>query len=295
MRDNASQGQPTREPISWVHQARARVLQTLLSRYVRGGMRETRILDVSCGSGWTTNVLAHHGRVTRIEPARPDFHRPHERDALRDVPRGGLQDLPGLVPEEHFHLATLLRVLSRKDVPDPLEALELVHSRLQAGGWLIWEDPVYAALARPRDVEIARRFRPRGMRALLRQSGFEPVFGSHLQAWAYPLTLAQSLADRARSWWAPKPASLPPTTHFRDGSEHVDQGSGLQAWQSFLAWLTYAEWYAGLRGFKIPLGVSYLVLARKPMRNTIPFVRRIPRPQWAPLLRGWGQRMRAAG
>ncbi|MHB1034271.1 MAG: class I SAM-dependent methyltransferase [Pirellulales bacterium] len=258
MKPNAYKSMARHEKDNWYYRARARAIEKLIERFVRSRAGDLDILDVGCGTGGTTRLLAKYGRVIGVEPSSLAI------DLLRaqypDLPvvQGTIEDLPDLVPAERFDLATVLGVLCHKGVPDPAAGLAAICGRLREGGRILWGDCVYPCLARQHDefVDCRRRFYPGQMLRLLRAGGFEVEFASHLLGWAFPVALGMAALHRLKRRWGAA----------GDGGERLESTDDrpLNKYiNAALYWLTYGEWRAGFAGLKAPVGVSYLVIARK--------------------------------
>jgi SAM-dependent methyltransferase len=258
MQANAYRSMAREENRNWYYRARWRAIDTLIQRYVRTNQAELRILDVGCGTGGTSHLLGRHGPVTGIEPSGLAIELLRSAYSELSVVQGGVADLPSLVPLRSFDLATVLGVLYHRSVADPQQALRNVAAVLRDDGWLIWAECVYPCLARQHDefVNCQHRFYPREMHRLLQSSGFEVVYSSHLAGWAFPIAWAMALAFRAGG-------------RFGRGSVNVGELESTDdrplppLLNALLEEITYREWRASLLGWKMPLGVSRLVLARK--------------------------------
>ncbi len=256
------------EEHGWYYEARRRAVASLIERFVlteRSQHEPLQILDVGCGTGGTSAALRPFGAVTGIEPSPLARKLLAERYPDLSVLAGGVDDLDTLVRGGSFDLSTIMGVLYSRHVRDPGAALACVQRSLRPGGYLIWNEAAYPFLHRQHDdfVETARRFYPSQMRSLLAQHGFEVLDGSHLLGWAFPIAAALSAAFRLRCrlWGAPPQEEEQPSTD--------DQP--LPRWlNGLLMRLTYAEWRVGHSTIKCPLGVSYLVMARKVVGTATP-------------------------
>src|SRR5574340_816588 len=148
MKPNAYRSMARHEKGNWYYQARARAIEKLVERFIPPRADGLEILDVGCGTGGTTRLLAGYGRVIGVEPSSLaiDLMRAEYPDL--PVLQGTVEDLPKLVPGERFDLATVLGVLCHKGVADPAAGLAAIHGRLREGGRILWGDCVYPCLAR---------------------------------------------------------------------------------------------------------------------------------------------------
>jgi len=276
--DNAYRSMAREEGRNWYYRARRRAIRTLIERYLGPPATERKILDVGCGTGGTTALVAEFGDVTGVEPSELAIQLCRETYPQLRVLRGRVQDLAALVPAGTFDLATILGVLCHKDVPDPREGLEAIGRCLRPGGWIVWGDCVYPCLARQHDefVQAERRFYPRQMHRLLAGAGFRVAASAPMLGWAFPLALGLAAAHRlkrrfncvGRPFQAVSEERRPGKAVLRPGGdgrdlECTDDRSLPGPLNAVLEGLTYWEWRLSLWGLKMPLGVSRLVLAQK--------------------------------
>jgi len=264
MHPNAYRTLAQNEEQGWYYEARRRAVAALVERYVRGEKAGPRkplnVVDVGCGTGGTTAFLRQFGHVTGVEPSPLAIDLLRERYPDLPVIEGKVDELSKLLPAHEFDLATIMGVLYCANVADPLAALKNVRRALRPGGWLIWSDAAYPFLARQHDrfVNAGRRFYPRQMKQLLTDAGFEVVDGSHMLAWGFPIALALATAYRVRSWFQ-RSESL---AEVQDTSDDRP----LPGWiNRLLTNVTVAEWQLSSKRLMLPMGVSYLVIARKPV------------------------------
>jgi SAM-dependent methyltransferase len=241
----------------WYYRARIQAIETLIRRYVLSDCDDFDILDVGCGTGGTSAHLSKLGNVTGLEPSTIALDLLRNRYPSLEAIRGTIDDLPALFPEKRFHLVTVLGVLNHRRVIDAQDALQKVAAVLHDDGWIIWGDCVYPCLARSHDeaVECERRFYPNQMHRMLGLSQFNVVFSSHFLGWGFPVALGMAAAHRLA-----KAAGL---VRRQQSEDSVDDHAPVAPLNYLLHRLTYWEWLAGLWGFKAPLGVSRLILARK--------------------------------
>lgn len=246
------------EKQGWYYRARIRMLETLIERFIQPGGANLQILDVGCGTGGTSMALTRFGQVVGVEPSSLAIELLKKNYPKLHVVQGDTQRLSELVPREAFDLATIMGVLVSRAVGDPRAALRNVAAAVKPGGWVIWNEAVYPILMRQHDdfVEVQRRFYPSQMRQLLADSGFEVRHGSHVLGWGFPPALALALMYRLKRW-------LFRIDDLSEDAETSDDRPLPAALNRLLGQLTYWEWSGSLRGLKLPLGVSYLVIAQK--------------------------------
>ena len=241
----------------WFYLARFRAIEFLLNRYVIPDCQSPHILDVGCGTGGTSVRLARLGTLLGLEPSPLAVRLLRERFPSLQVLQGTVDELPSLVPAASFDLATALGVLCHRGVQVPEAAISNIASRLRTGGWFVWGDCVYPCLARRHDdvVHSARRFYPRQMHEMLERNGFTIIYSSHFLGWGFPIAMGLAALHGLK-----KAVGL---DREIDVSETADSRLPPRILNQVLSGLTFWEWRVGLCGFKAPVGVSRLVLARK--------------------------------
>lgn len=236
------------EDNGWYYRVRLQFVKELIKRYGSPTDKKMQIVDIGCGTGGSTRGLMKFGDVTGIEPS------PIARDYLRQkfpnlkVIACTVQDLPKHVAQESFDLAVILGVLYHREVADPAQALANVYKLLKPGGLLIWNEAAHSFLKRQHDVLVhgARRFAKSEAKESLAACGFKLLFFRHLLTWAFPIGLALALYSRVRGKMEGREQSSP------------DQEN------RFFFWLSSLEWRLGHIGLKLPLGISWLLVAQKP-------------------------------
>jgi SAM-dependent methyltransferase len=266
MKPNAYRTLALNEEHGWYYEARRRAIARLIDDFVRSheaGPREPlNVVDVGCGTGGTTEFLTNYGHVTGVEPSPLAIELLKQYHPDVSVVQGGVDELSKLLPAHEYDLATVLGVLYSSGVRDPLKGLESIRRALKPGGWLIWNEATYPFLKRQHDefVNTARRFYPGEMRDLLIDAGFEVVYGSHLLAWGFPVAVGLAALYRIKQLFGL-------ARRVADEQDETDDRPLPEWLNDLLMRTTYGEWSLGLSGVKMPVGVSYLVLARKPQAN----------------------------
>ena len=256
MQPNAYRALAQSEQEGWYYQARARAVTTLVREFIPHSA-ELKILDVGCGTGGTSHAFEQLGQVTGLEPSAlaMDLLRARYPELL--AIRGTVEEIPNLFAPVSFDLATIMGVLYHANVVEPVEALRNIRQSLKPSGWIVWNEAVYPFLKRRHDVFVhtGRRFYPRQMHRALEDAGFEVLFGSHLLSWAFPIGLGLAAAYRARSFLS----RAMPRKLVGDPADDRLLPTTLS---NILRALTYWEWYFSLKVARLPVGISYLVIAR---------------------------------
>ena len=104
-------------------------------------VREGRLLDVGCSTGYFLNAARINFEPTGVEPSHwaAEFAR---RQLHLNVTEGSLETAQ--FPSNHFDVVTLSDVIEH--LPDPLNTLREVHRILRPGGWIYVVTPDIASI-----------------------------------------------------------------------------------------------------------------------------------------------------
>jgi len=243
----------TGESEGWYYQARIKVVQDLIERYVLPSCPQPNILDIGCGTGGSTANLQQYGKVSGLEPSPSALQHFRKNFPGINVAEGVVDQTAELFAGQTFDLAVILGVLYHKGVKDPGAALKEIAKVQKPGSWIIWNEAAYPYLYRHHDITVhgARRFYPRDMKRLLEEAGYRVFKGSHLLAWAYPIAYILARLE-----------SLKKPSAERQEKEAVDHQPLPAPINAILRQLTYLENVFSRRIIPIPFGVSYLVIAQ---------------------------------
>lgn len=225
----------------WWFMGRRAIVASLLRR--SGLAKNTRMLDLGCGTGGNLAMLSEFGQVMGVELNEHAAQLACER-GLAPIVRG---KLPAGLPLDArvFHCVTLLDVLEHID--DDRATLEAINNVLVPAGQLLITVPAFPFLWGAHDVahHHQRRYRAKGLRQLLEATGYEITVLSYYNTWLFPIAAGVRLLRRCfpgRN--AGAESSLPPGPV-----------------NALLASLFASERYLLRMG--LPFGVSLVVLARK--------------------------------
>ena len=157
------------ESYYWWFVARTRLLDWLISEICREFPHPT-ILDVGCGTGINSSVLAKHGYTIGTDTSEEalSFSKGREIDVLV---RSHVESLP--FAASTFDVITALDVLEH--INDDLEALDELRRVTREGGVLVITVPAYGFLWSEHDEALhhRRRYAASELRNKLTNAGFE--------------------------------------------------------------------------------------------------------------------------
>jgi 2-polyprenyl-3-methyl-5-hydroxy-6-metoxy-1,4-benzoquinol methylase len=231
----------------WWYVARTEILLSELKRAFAG--RRPRILDVGCGPGFMTSVMARHlGDATGVDSS------PEALRLAAKYPEIHATDTAAFLAQPHdrdpFDLLCFLDVIEH--VEDDRGILQTFLPFLAPDGVVAIAVPAFMAFWGKNDVAAMhfRRYRGPQVDALMATLGFEPLRTTYFNTWLTPVFWAVRTFER----WTMS-ASKPVTTS--DGIELPP------AWlNAALRKLFESEMLVLARG-RLPFGVTYLGLYRR--------------------------------
>ena len=225
----------------WFKGRRAIVASQLKSS---GLPRDSKILDLGCGTGGNLAMLSQFGEVLGAELDAHAAQLARERE-IAPVIRGKLPDALPLA-EGAFQCVTLLDVLEH--IEDDRATLVAVNKLLEANGRVLITVPAFPFLWGPHDEahHHQRRYRAKQLRDLLHDAGFEITTLSYCNTWLFPVAALVRLLRKC----LPKGDA---------GTELALPPAPLNA---LLAMLFASERHL-LRHMKLPFGISLLAVAKK--------------------------------
>jgi SAM-dependent methyltransferase len=204
---------------------------------------ERRILDAGCGTGANLLQLARRGRACGVDLSPEALRLSRRRGA--SVARASLLALP--FEAASFELVTAFDVLYHRWVEDDLRAARELARVLRPGGLLLVREPALRALRGAHDEAVLGRERyTRGrLVRLLEAAGLQVVRASYANTLLLPLAALRRGLDRLTG---------------RHGSD-VQEPPAPLSWVFRRAMGLEARL---VRHVSLPLGVSVVVLARRP-------------------------------
>lgn len=231
----------------WWYRGRRRIVLDVIDRL--GLAPSARILDAGCGSGRTLDDLALRGTVSGLDTEEVGVRAARAR-GHDDVRLGRVEEVPW--PGATFDLVTCLDVIEH--TPDDRRTLAELRRVTRPGGHLLLTVPAYPRLWSAHDVANRhyRRYTRTALCAAADAAGWREVDRTHFN------TLL--LAPAALMRWAERLPGRRP--HGRSDLEVTPT-----ALNSLLERPLRVEAAALRRGWRLPAGLSILVLLRNPMTD----------------------------
>ncbi len=264
----------------WWFEAKRRTVDALLTRYGVGERASSfagRVLEVGSGTGAMVEVMTGLGRMFAVDAYLPALRllREHRPAAADVVPVGAnLLSLP--FAEASFALIGCFDVLYHQRVGDVGEALAEMHRVCEPGGYLAITDSAFPFLRSSHDVatHAARRFRLSDLTAPLESSGFTIEHVSYFHTFLFPAAAAFRLTKRLLQG-SPTLQGAPPLSGVGEAGElngdaAVDDVPAYSDLAPVAPWLNavllsiYRVEVPLTVRFRMPFGVSLLILARRP-------------------------------
>ena len=259
----------------WWFEAKRRTVDTLLTRYgVGDGVPSSagRVLEVGTGTGAMAGVMTRLGRMFAADAYLPALRllREHRPDAADVVPVGAnLLSLP--FAGASFSLVGCFDVLYHQRVGDVDEALAELHRVCEPGGYLAITDSAFPFLRSSHDVatHAARRFRLPDLTAPLESAGFTIEHASYFHTLLFPAAATVRLAKRILQG-SPALRGVDEAGEANGGATAGDDVPAHSDLAPVAPWLNAVllsiyrlETPLTVR-FRMPFGVSLLILARRP-------------------------------
>lgn len=230
----------------WWFSARRRIIAAMLRRLHLPA--DSRILEIGCGTGTNLEMLRKFGQVEAIEGD----------DMARDVARNlrsvtvGEGWLPDGLPDfaEPFDLVALLDVLEH--IEQDSASLDRVFGLLKPGGRLITTVPAFQFMwsVHDRFHHHFRRYRLGPLRRMMNQSGFVVDYATHYNTLLFPPITALRLMGRLFGETNPQAALKVPPAPINAVLREI-----------------FALERLIVPFLPMPLGVSLMMIARRPMES----------------------------
>ncbi|MEA2020176.1 MAG: class I SAM-dependent methyltransferase [Patescibacteria group bacterium] len=156
------------EKYYWWHVGRKRILETFLKRISLP--KDSKILDVGCGTGETTKIFEDYGKVWGVDVSDKalEFCR---KQGLQNLRQSGARHLP--FEDRFFDVVAMLDILEH--IEEDEEALREVYRVLKGHGYLLITVPAWQFLWSDHDeaLEHKRRYIHFELRSKLEKADFK--------------------------------------------------------------------------------------------------------------------------
>lgn len=143
----------------WWYRAKRALLTQVFSRYIAPASitrKDSKILDLGCGTGHNWKQLSQYGDVTGVEQSKTavDFC---NKIGWKAVWYGSIQSYA--FPKNHFSVVTILDVLYHQKITSDVGVLKRALQTLKPKGWLVVTDCIGPEWYGPHDVSNLARER----------------------------------------------------------------------------------------------------------------------------------------
>jgi SAM-dependent methyltransferase len=234
----------------WWFRWRFKLIREVIGR-IEGIPKRPRMLDAGCGTGQMLKMLQHHGNAVGLDLSPEAITFASSREA-RNLVLGTVTNPP--FAQGSFDVALALDVIEHVD--DDTAILQGLRALVRPGGALIVTVPAFQFLWSDHDrINLhRRRYRAAELRERLEASGFEIDRLTYCNMALFPVV---AVVRRAQAI----------TRRFRPKADD-ELNSDLHRYPRVLNGLLYRLMLGEtrlLRRFDLPLGVSILAVARRPL------------------------------
>lgn len=235
-----------------LHQFGLQCLGNVLSRFRATRIREIRLLDAGCGTGYfLTQVHAQYPECSLygidLSPEALNFATKNSSNTIK-LSRGSVCCLP--FADNAFDIITSFDVIYIAEVPDDLQALREFYRVLTPNGVLLLQVPAFEFLRGQHDevVHTKKRYRRRQLTSSLSQVGFRVTRATYRVNFLFPLIAFTRILQRIITS-GPSPAQSDLARPSPLVNRILSTLMGFENW--ILTYLT------------LPFGVSLFVVAAK--------------------------------
>lgn len=177
----------------WWYRARREILADLIARKTELP-KESRILEIGCGTGHNLGMLGCFGTVDAIEIDGAARAIASSRLG-RKVDDAPLPELPG-IEDGRYDLVAILDVLEH--VRGDREALASIARKLKPGGHILITVPAHPWMWSAHDVvnHHHRRYTKQSLRKVIGEAGLKVDLLSYFNSLLFPIAAAARLAGR---------------------------------------------------------------------------------------------------
>lgn len=238
----------------WWFRWRFALIREVIGR-IDGIPKRPRMLDAGCGTGQMLKMLQRQGSAVGLDLSREAIMFAASRDA-RNLVLGSVTSPP--FAEGTFDIALALDVIEHVD--DDRGILQGLRSLVRPGGALIVTVPAFQFLWSDHDRinHHRRRYRAQELRDRLEIAGFEIDRVTYCNTALFPVVAVVRRAQAAIRRFRPKP--------------DTELDSDLHSYPKLLNEVLYRLMLIEnrlLRRFDMPVGVSILAVARRPLEPAI--------------------------
>jgi SAM-dependent methyltransferase len=179
----------------WWYRARREVLAELIRREVRPS-KNSRILELGCGTGHNLAMLSGFGHVDGLE-LDEDARALSEKRLGRKVMSAPLPELAG-VAKRHYDLIGAFDVIEH--IADDQAALKSIAGKLKPNGKFVMTVPAHQWMWSAHDVinHHKRRYSKRSLKTLIDASPMRLEKVGYFNSLLFPLAVAQRAASKVR-------------------------------------------------------------------------------------------------
>lgn len=177
----------------WWYRARRDILADYLMRW--GDLpKDSRILEIGCGTGHNLPMLAQFGEIDAIEIDETARAKASERLG-KPVGTAPLPELVGVAPGS-YDLVAVLDVIEH--VEDDVAALKAIATALKPGGKILITVPAHQWMWSAHDVvnHHKRRYSKAGFEALLEKTGLKGRKLGYFNSLLFPVAVAARFAGK---------------------------------------------------------------------------------------------------
>ena len=183
------------EESNWWFAGRRRIIINMLQKQL-GTQSNLRILDVGCGSGYTTLALTKFGSVYGTDYSLSALKHCNE-SGLDKVVKSNSYYLP--FRSETFDVITILDVLEHID--DDIRVLKELKRVLKKDGIILIAVPAFQFLWSEHDVALShfRRYNHKSLSTVIIRSGFYRIRLTYFISFLFPILVIYKIIDKPRN------------------------------------------------------------------------------------------------